>query len=112
LSHDFIAYLMCSLSLPRMISLFTRNILSLAIISSMTASNYYFTGNETTVENLIQELAVCSNGRMKHAPIDDDVEDIYKWLWKYFPIMLDNTGKARSSVLNIMSQFVLDQILF
>jgi len=49
----------------------------------MTQSNFYFTGKETTVENIIQELAICSNGRIQRAP----------------PVMVDNTQKARTEVV-------------
>jgi len=54
---------------------------------------------------LIQELAVCSNDHMAQAPVKEDTA-INKWLWNYFPVILDNTGKLRSEVLNLMSQFV------
>jgi len=80
---------------------YEKDLVSLAIIQSMAASNNYFTRKETTVSNLIQELL--------GGPPSSSV-------------ILDNTGKLRSEVvchhylvdhifscllqLNLMSQFV------
>jgi len=73
---------------------FEKHAVSLNIVDKMSTSNGYFTGKETTIQNIVHELAVCTNSRIANALQGDDDSKIVAWLWTHFPVIMDNTGRA------------------